>query len=78
MVELDWLPIPSKGDSPISLSFQFKTLMYATVVLDFQHKTRDSVRFSRKQTFLLIWEDNQWKFDLFQMVRAPFYSDEGG
>ncbi|MGK5095149.1 hypothetical protein WDW89_24460 [Deltaproteobacteria bacterium TL4] len=76
MVELNWVPVKLIEDPPIEISFQFRTLIYVTATIEFGHKSNESLRFKKRQTFLLLWEKNEWRFDLLQMIRAPFYTPE--
>ena len=73
MVELDWIPRQLVAEQPITLSFRFRSLIYVQVTLEFAHKTKVSIApFQKQQTFLLIWENQQWRFDLIHLLRSPF------
>jgi len=74
MVELDWVPVGLEPKIPVEIDYQFRTMLYVNVTVLFQHKNYYDLRFPRKQSFLLIWEDNGWRLDLLQMIRSPYYA----
>lgn len=74
MVKLDWLPDSNADKPPHVVSYRFRTLIYVDATIPFRHKTDKSLKFSKRQTFLLLWEDKRWRFDLLQMLRSPFYT----
>lgn len=74
MVELDWVPVGLEPKIPVEVDHQFRTMLYVNATVLFQHKNYYDLRFPRKQSFLLIWEDNAWRFDLLQMIRSPYYA----
>lgn len=74
MVELDWVPVGLEAEIPVEIDYQFRTMLYVNATVLFQHKNYYDLRFPRKQSFLLIWEDNAWRLDLLQMIRSPYYA----
>lgn len=74
MVELDWVPVGLETEIPVEIDYQFRTMLYVNATVLFQHKNYYDLRFPRKQSFLLIWEDNAWRLDLLQMIRSPYYA----
>ena len=74
MVELDWVPVGLESLNEPTISFRYKTLVYVTAKIIFQHKNYFDLKFAKKQSFLLIKEKGKWSFDLIQMIRSPFYS----
>jgi len=74
MVRLDWVPQQLNNETPFDVSFRYRTLIYVNAIFEFNHKTNTSLTFKKKQTFLLLWEDGKWRFDLLQMLRSPFYT----
>ena len=74
MVELDWVPVGLKPLKEPIISFRYKTLVYVTAEIVFQHKNYFDLKFPKQQSFLLIKEKGKWSFDLIQMIRSPFYS----
>jgi hypothetical protein len=74
MVELDWVPIGLDKENPLQMAFQFRTMIYVIATIEFRHKSRSNIRFKKQQRFLLLWENEKWRFDLVQMIRSPFYS----
>jgi len=74
MVELDWVPVGLKTLKEPIISFRYKTLVYVTAEIVFQHKNFFDLKFPKQQSFLLIKEKGKWSFDLIQMIRSPFYS----
>ncbi|MBF0352908.1 MAG: hypothetical protein HQM11_17880 [SAR324 cluster bacterium] len=76
MVELNWVPVGDLKDEEMELSFVFRTMLYVNVPLEFKHKSNQSLQFKKKQAFLLMLENNKWRFDLLQMIRSPFYTPE--
>ena len=74
MVELDWVPVGLDSLKEPIISFRYKTLVYVTAEIVFQHKNYFDMKFPKQQSFLLIKENGKWSFDLIQMIRSPFYS----
>jgi len=74
MVELDWIPEGLAKDTPIEVNFHFRTMLYLNVSITFRHKNSPELQFTKQQPFLLIWEKDQWRFDLLQLIRSPFYT----
>jgi len=74
MVELDWVPVGLESLKEPIISFRYKTLVYVTAEIIFQHKNYFDLKFAKQQSFLLIKEKRKWSFDLIQMIRSPFYS----
>ena len=74
MVELDWVPVGLESLKEPKISFRYKTLVYVTAEIIFQHKNYSDLKFPKQQSFLLIKEKGKWSFDLIQMIRSPFYS----
>ena len=74
MVELDWVPVRSESLKEPIVSFRYKTLLYVSTNIVFQHKNNFDLKFTKQQSFLLIKEEGKWSFDLIQMIRSPFYS----
>ncbi|MBF0289675.1 MAG: hypothetical protein HQM14_17825 [SAR324 cluster bacterium] len=74
MVKLDWVPVGLIEEEPFQISFRFRTFIYVEASLKFRHKTKASLQFQKRQTFLLLWENGRWSFDLLQMLRSPFYT----
>ncbi len=74
MVELDWIPLRSESLKEPIVSFRYKTLLYVSTDIVFQHKNNFDLKFTKQQSFLLIKEKGKWSFDLIQMIRSPFYS----
>lgn len=73
MVQLDWVPTKMLDDPAMKISFRFRSLIYVNASLEFRHKSKEQLSFTKPLTFLLLLEDGAWKFDLIQMVRSPFY-----
>ncbi|MBF0276863.1 MAG: hypothetical protein HQM13_03695 [SAR324 cluster bacterium] len=74
MVQLDWVPEGLVEDQPFEISFRYRTFIYVDAGIKFRHKTKGELTFEKRQTFLLLWENGQWHFDLLQMLRSPFYT----
>ena len=74
MVELDWVPVGFLPDKNLEVNYHYRTLLYVDVAILFRHKSFMDLQFSKKQSFLLLKEKEEWRFDLLQMIRAPFYS----
>lgn len=74
MVELDWVPVGLANKNKPKISYRYKTLLYVNAAIVFQHKNYLDLQFTRQQSFLLIKENGNWRFDLIQMIRSPFYS----
>ncbi len=74
MVRLDWVPVGMIEEEPFRISFRFRTFIYVDASIKFRHKTKAALQFQKRQTFLLLWEDQRWRFDLLQMLRSPFYT----
>ena len=74
MVQLDWVPVGLVQAPPFEISFRYRTLIYVDAGIKFSHKTKGALTFEKRQTFLLLWENGQWRFDLLQMLRSPFYT----
>tara|TARA_Y100001970_G_C13965200_1_gene715235 strand:+ start:213 stop:722 length:510 start_codon:yes stop_codon:yes gene_type:complete len=74
MVELDWVPLGLGTNREPKISFRYKTLVYVSAEIVFQHKNFFDLKFPKEQSFLLIKEKGKWSFDLLQMIRSPFYS----
>ncbi len=74
MVQLDWVPVGLVQKPPFEISFRYRTLIYVDAGIKFSHKTKGGLAFEKRQTFLLLWEKGQWRFDLLQMLRSPFYT----
>lgn len=74
MVRLDWVPQQLNDETPFEIFYRFRTLIYVNAIFEFRHKTNTPLKFKKKQTFLLLWEDAKWRFDLLQMLRSPFYT----
>ncbi len=73
MVELDWVPVGLAPQTPPVVSFRFRTLLYVEATITFRHKSVADLQFERTQSFLMLQEDGEWRFDLLQMIRSPFY-----
>ena len=74
MVELDWVPVGFLPGNIPKVNYLYRTLLYIDAEILFRHKSFIDLQFSKKQSFLLLKEDEKWRFDLLQMIRAPFYS----
>ena len=76
MVELDWVPVGLLPDKIPEVNYRYRTLLYVDVAILFRHKSFMDLQFSKQQSFLLLKEEGQWRFDLLQMIRSPFYSQQ--
>lgn len=74
MVRLNWVPAGLVEDDPIQIEFRYRTFIYVDATIRFVHKNFPTLEFQKRQTFLLLWENKKWRFDLLQMLRAPFYT----
>ena len=74
MVELDWVPVGFLPGKTPKVNYLYRTLLYVDAEILFRHKSFMDLQFSKKQSFLLLKEEKTWRFDLLQMIRAPFYS----
>lgn len=74
MVRLDWVSTGLVDGAPFNISFRYRTLIYVDATIQFHHKTNAALEFQKRQPFLLLWESGKWRFDLLQMLRAPFYT----
>ena len=74
MVELDWVPVGFLPGKIPEVNYLYRTLLYIDAEILFRHKSFMDLQFSKKQSFLLLKEEEKWRFDLLQMIRAPFYS----
>ena len=74
MVELDWVPVGFLSGKIPEVNYLYRTLLYVDAEILFRHKSFIDLQFSKKQSFLLLKEEGRWRFDLLQMIRAPFYS----
>ena len=74
MVQLDWVPAELVASDPIEIAFRYRTFIYVDATIRFVHKAFPTLQFQKRQTFLLLWENQKWRFDLLQMLRAPFYT----
>ncbi len=74
MVKLPWVPVGLAEENAYDIDFRFRTFIYVAATIQFRHKTNSSLEFKKRQTYLLVWEENRWRFDLLQMLRAPFYA----
>ena len=73
MVELDWVPV-NVDQEPLQVDFRFRTMVYVTTVLEFRHKSFPELQYGKRQSFLLIQEEEGWHLDLLQMIRTPYYT----
>ena len=76
MVELDWVPVDLLPENNPEVNYRYRTLLYVNVTILFRHKSFLDLQFSKKQSFLLLKEEGNWRFDLLQMIRSPFYSSQ--
>ena len=76
MVELDWVPVGLLPDKNPEVNYRYRTLLYVDVAILFRHKSFMDLQFSKQQSFLLLKEEGKWRFDLLQMIRSPFYSQQ--
>jgi len=74
MVRLDWVPQQLSDETPFDISFRYRTLIYVDAIFEFLHKTNTTLKFKKKETFLLLWEEEKWRFDLLHMLRSPYYT----
>jgi len=61
-------------DNNTKIDYRYRTLVYVDTTIFFRHKSFMDLQFSKQQSFLLIKEEGEWRFDLLQMIRSPFYS----
>ena len=76
MVELDWVPVGFLPDNNPEVNYRYRTLLYVDVAILFRHKSFMDLQFSKEQSYLLLKEEGKWLFDLLQMIRSPFYSQQ--
>ena len=76
MVELDWVPVSLLPDNNPIINYRYRTLLYVDAAILFRHKSYIDLQFSKQQSFLLLKEKGEWRFDLLQMIRSPFYSPQ--
>lgn len=74
MVELDWVPVGLSPQKPAEVSYRYRTLLYMNAHIVFRHKSYYDLQFTKQKSFLLQKEEGNWRFDLIQMIRSPFYS----
>jgi len=74
MVEIDWFPVGLLPDKKPEVNYRYRTLLYVDVAILFRHKSFMDLELSKQQSFLLLKEEGEWRFDLLQMIRSPFYS----
>ena len=76
MVELDWVPVGLLSDKKPEISYHYRTLIYVNAAIVFRHKSFFDLQLTKQQSFLLLKEVGEWRFDLLQMIRSPFYSPQ--
>jgi len=74
MVELDWVPLGLAPEHEPQISYRYKTFLYVKASIVFQHKNYSDLQFKKQHFFLIMKEKGEWRFDLIQMIRSPFYS----
>ncbi len=74
MVELDWVPVGLSPRKQSEVSYRYRTLLYMNAHIVFRHKSFYDLQFTKQKSFLLQKEAGNWRFDLIQMIRSPFYS----
>lgn len=74
MVELDWVPVGLMPKKTPEILYRYRTLLYVDANIVFRHKSYYDLQFTKQQSFLVIREDGQWRFDLLQMIHSPYYS----
>ena len=74
MIELDWVPVGLYSGKKPKISYVYRTLLYVDAAIVFRHKSNFDLQFTKQQLFLLLKENGNWRFDLLQMIRSPFYS----
>ena len=72
MVELSFVPYGELNPKHLKSEMSFRTLIYIKARVDYRHKFNTSRRFYRDHIFLLLEEDNTWRVDLIQLIRAPY------
>lgn len=72
MVELSWVPKGELNPKHLKTSFRFRTLVYITARVPYQHKFNPDRRFSKDQTMMLVQEEGQWRLDLIELIRSPY------
>ncbi len=76
MVELDWVPVDLLPEKKPEILYHYRTLIYVNAAIVFRHKSFFDLQLTKQQSFLLLKEVGEWRFDLLQMIRSPFYSPQ--
>ena len=76
MVELDWVPVGLLSEKNPEISYHYRTFIYVNAAIVFRHKSFFDLQLTKQQSFLMLKEAREWRFDLLQMIRSPFYSPQ--
>jgi len=72
MVELRWVPAGELNPRHTSTTFKFRSMVYVTARITYRSKFNPDDTFDKRQTFLLLREDEAWHVDLIELLRAPY------
>lgn len=73
MVELKWKPGVGKANVVIKeIKLLYRNYGLVIVEIEYQHKTNTARVYRKQEIFPAILENNNWKFDLTQIIRIPY------
>ena len=72
MVELAWAPAEKPEAKAVKTTLRYRTMVYVNVRLVFRNKYKTDKQIVRDQQFLMLKENNRWRMDLIQLLRAPY------